>query len=263
MEQSPLLAEQSTASLRARIARGERLIALLPTGSVEPHGPHLPLGTDTVISEAAALRAIPLLAAQGLTALLAPSIPYGVTHFAEGFAGAVSIPAPALTAFVRAVIQGLLDTGFLHVCLVNNHLEPAHDEAVRAAIEGFAPGRASVACPLARRFGRTLSAEFKSGACHAGRYETSLVLAAAPALVDRGAALSLPALDLSLSEGIKAGKGSFKAMGMSEAYTGAPALATESEGQELYALLAAMIETCVRESLASEFVKEPSRAPRG
>ncbi|MEO7329019.1 MAG: creatininase family protein [Minicystis sp.] len=251
MESSPRLTDQRTEALRARMAAGERLIALLPTGSVEPHGPHLPLGTDTLISETAALRAIPLLAAQGLTALLAPTIPYGVTHFAEGFAGAVSVPAPALTAFARAVIQGLLDTGFTHVCLVNNHLEPAHDQAVRAAIEGFPPGRASVACPLARRFARTLSPEFKSGACHAGRYETSLVLAAAPTLVDQPAASALPALDLSLSDGIKAGKTSFKAMGMSAAYTGAPALASEAEGHHLYVLLAAMIESCVLESLAA------------
>jgi creatinine amidohydrolase len=251
METSHRLAELSTEALRGKIARGERLIALVPVGSVEPHGPHLPLGTDTTISEAAALQAIPLLAAEGLTALLAPAIPYGVTHFAEGFAGAVSVPAPALTAFARAVIEGLIAGGFTHVCLVNNHLEPEHDSAVRAALEGLPEGRASVACPLTRRWARTLSAEFKSGACHAGRYETSLVLAATPALVDREAASALPALDLSLSAGIQAGKNGFGAMGMSAAYTGAPALATEAEGHALYALLAAMIAAEVQGALAS------------
>jgi creatinine amidohydrolase len=250
MEARTHLAAISTEALRARLAGGERLVALVPCGSVEPHGPHLPLATDTLISEHAALQAIPLLAAQGLGALLAPPIPYGVTRYAQSFAGAVSVPAAALTAFARAVIEGLLETGFHHVCLVNNHLEPEHDAAVRAAIVGLPEGRASVACPLTRRWGRTLSAEFKSGACHAGRYETSLVLAAAPEQVDRDKARALPALDLSLSEGIKSGKTTFAAIGMSEAYTGAPALASEAEGEELHARLAVMITAEVLEALA-------------
>jgi creatinine amidohydrolase len=247
------IADLTTESLEALL--GERaVVALVPVGSVEPHGPHLPLGTDTVISEAAIVRAAVLLeneASRPLFALLAPAIPYGVTCFAEGFAGAISVPAAALTAFARAVVEGYLAAGFSHVCLVNNHLEPAHDAAVRAAVAGLAPGRASVACPLSRRWGRTLSPEFKSGACHAGRYETSLVLAAAPATVNTIAASALPDLEVSLSDGIKAGKHSFRAMGLDHAYTGAPARATAAEGDELLDRLGTMIATEVLESLAS------------
>ena len=246
------IAELTTDSLKA-LLESRPVVALVPVGSVEPHGPHLPLGTDTIISEAAILRAAIVLeneAARPLFALLAPAIPYGVTCFAEGFAGAVSVPADALTAFARAVVAGYLATGFSHVCLVNNHLEPAHDTAVRAAVTGFPAGRASVACPLSRRWGRTLSPEFKSGACHAGRYETSLLLSAAEATVDTAAARLLPDLDVSLSDGIKAGKHSFRAMGLDHAYTGAPARATAAEGDELLDLLATMIATEVREALA-------------
>jgi len=53
-----------------------------------------------------------------------------------GFAGAISVPAQALTAFLRAVAEATLAAGFAHVCLINNHLEPAHDAAVRAAVAG-------------------------------------------------------------------------------------------------------------------------------
>lgn len=224
-----------------------RWVALVPCGSVEPHGPHLPLATDTIISQAAAERAIPRLAARGVTAVVAPAVPYGVTDFAAGFAGAVSIPAAALTAFLRAVIDAHLAAGAAHVCLVNNHLEPAHDAAVRAALEGVAPEQASVACPLTRRWARTLSAEFKSGACHAGRYETSLVLAAAPALVREGAQRALPAVPISLSDGIRAGQHTFREMGMTEAYAGAPAEASAEEGRAQLELLAQMIEAEVCE----------------
>jgi creatinine amidohydrolase len=243
------LADWTTDELDALLSRGAPVVAIVPVGSVEPHGPHLPLGTDAIISDDAATRAVAKLADHGVRALVAPPVGYGVTAFAEGFAGAVSIPAPALTAFLRAVVDGLLATGFAHVALVNNHLEPAHDLAVRAAVEGLPAHRASVACPLARRWARTLSAEFKSGACHAGQYETSLVLAATPALVD-DAAGELPALTLSLSRGIQAGLATFRAIGMERAYTGAPGAATADEGHALFERLATMIATEVEEALA-------------
>jgi creatinine amidohydrolase len=211
----------------------------------------LPLATDTLISIAAARRAAEALDASGIAALLAPSVDYGVTDFAQGFAGAISIPSAVLTSFLRAVAEGYLRAGFSHVCLVNNHLEPAHDMAVRAAVADFAAGRASVACPLTRRWGRTLGDEFKSGACHAGQYETSLVLAAEPDLVREDLASSLPAIDVSLSEGIKRGMQSFRAMGIERAYTGAPSAATAAEGDELLNRLSAMIVATVTEGFAA------------
>jgi creatinine amidohydrolase len=178
-------------------------------------------------------------------------VPYGVTQCAAGFAGAVSVPGEALTLFLHSVIQGYLATGADHVCLVNNHLEPAQDAAVRAAIEGIEPGRASVACPLTRRWARTLSAEFKSGACHAGRYETSIVMAEQPGWVDDEARAGLPEVPISLADKLRAGITDFVEMGLAEAYAGAPAEATAAEGHEQLALLAEMVATEVSEALAT------------
>jgi creatinine amidohydrolase len=238
------LAELSSPALAALLAGPRPVVALVPVGSTEPHGPHLPLATDVIISDAACARAVDLLAAAGITALVAPAVPFGVTECAAGFAGAVSIPGAVLTGYLAAIADGLLAQGLAHVCLVNNHLEPAHDAAVRAAATD---ARVSVACPLTRRWARTLSAEFKSGACHAGRYETSIVLAATPSLVgDTG---SLPEVPISLSDNLRAGVTTFAAMGMARAYAGAPAVATAAEGDAQLALLAEMIATEVRESL--------------
>jgi creatinine amidohydrolase len=241
------LAELTTEEIAAVVAKTPAAV-LLPVGSVEPHGPHLPLATDTILSEEASRRAALLLRAKGVEAWIAPSVPYGVTDFAAGFSGAIGVDASALTAFLAAIAARFVADGWSHVCLVNNHLEPAHDQAVRASIVGLAKGRGSVACPLTKRWGRTLSDEFKRGNCHAGRYETSLVLAAnAHVAPDRA---RLPSIDVSLSDGIRAGQSTFRAMGLDRAYTGAPADATREEGDTLYARLAEMIATEVLESLA-------------
>ena len=237
------LAEMTTDEVRALLARPPSAV-LVPVGSVEPHGPHLPLGTDTLISETAATRACDVLGGRGIAAALAPSVPYGVTDFAEGFAGAVSVPAEALTSLLRAIATRLLADGWSHVCLVSNHLEPEHDVAVRAAVTGL---RASVASPLTRRWARTLTDEFKRGDCHAGRYETSLVLAAGGAVRDEHRAL--PAVGVSLADAIRDGKNRFRDIGMTRAYTGAPAEATREEGDASYARLVEMIVTEIEEGL--------------
>jgi creatinine amidohydrolase len=242
------LAELTYEEVATLVGAG-RAVAIVPVGSVEPHGPHLPLDTDTTISVTCAMRAADRLAdVARVQAVVAPSVPYGVTDYASGFAGAIGVPASALTPMLAAIATSLLATGFAHVCFVNNHLEPAHDAAVRAAIERLPKGAASVACPLTRRWGRTLSDEFKRGDCHAGRYETSLVLAAAGPV--RPAFSELPSLGLSLSEAIKSGKSTFAEIGMERAYTGAPRDATLAEGEELYEKLVTMVVTEIEEALA-------------
>jgi creatinine amidohydrolase len=242
------LARLTFEEVKALLAK-PRPCVLLPVGSVEPHGPHLPLATDSLISETACERASAELQARDIAVCIAPTVPYGVTDYADGFAGAIGVSSSSLTALLSDIVARLIKEGFAHVCIVNNHLEPAHDKAVRAAVTAFAKGAASVACPLDRRHGRTLSAEFKSGACHAGRYETSLVLAASANDV-RVEYKDLPPLDLSLSVAIAAGKSTFAEIGMTAAYTGAPADASAAEGALLYDKLAQMIVTEVTEGLA-------------
>lgn len=232
----------------AEICAAGPAVAIVPVGSVEPHGPHLPLDTDTVISDACARRAAEALEAEGVRAVIAPALPYGVTDYASGFAGAIGVPAAALTAMLRGIADKLLATGFAHVCFVNNHLEPGHDAAVRASIESLPEGAASVACPLTRRWGRTLSDEFKRGDCHAGRYETSLVLAAGRPV--RAGYAELPTLGVSLAAAIKEGKSTFAEIGMPRAYTGAPREASREEGEEMLERLVTMVVTEIKEALA-------------
>ncbi len=223
------------------------MIVVLPVGSLEPHGPHLPLGTDALLSSELAERSAKHLRKKGYEAWVAPMVPYGVTECAAGFPGVVSLEARILTPLVSSLIKGFLVQGVSHVCVVNNHLEPGHDAALRAAIEPIE--KASYACPLIRKFARTLSDEFKSGKCHAGQYETSLVLAAKPELVNEKKRAGLPFVDVSLSEKLRDGVSDFREMGMDDAYAGAPTEGSAAEGEELYQSLVAMVETLVEGAL--------------
>ena len=242
------LARHTTATLQALLQGKKPVVALVPIGSTEPHGPHLGLGADVVISAAACVRACELFDSRGpLHAIVAPAIGYGVTECATGFAGAVSVPAAVLTAYVAAVCDGLLAQGIRHVCLVNNHLEPAHDAAIRAVLAGR-DKKVSVACPLTKKWARTLSPEFKSGACHAGQYETSILMAAAPELVDEAMRAQLAPVPISLSAKLAAGIETFAAMGMQLAYAGDPAAASVEEGEQLILRLAEMVIGEIREA---------------
>jgi creatinine amidohydrolase len=246
---------------------GTAAVALVPIGSTEPHGPHLPLGTDAILSDEASVRAASVLRDRGIAAVVAPLISFGVTHYARGFRGAIGVRPDTLVSFLYDVASRLLDDGFAQVSFVNNHLEPEHVEAIGRAVEAVSGerGPTSISFPnqLSKRWGRTLTDEFKRGNCHAGRYEGSLVMAARGDLVRHDVASFLPKVDVSLSDAIKDAGGkpvTFHELGMDRAYTGAPAEATREEGETTFARLVDMIVTEVTERLAEE---GESTDPRG
>ncbi len=233
----------------ARSAIAEGAVALLPTGATEAHGPHLPLATDVVISREAAKRAARILRDEGRSALVLPPLAYAVTEYAAEFAGTISLPLETATALVRDVILGAVRTGFRGVVIVNAHLEPDNLAALRGGLEAaVAKGARAVFPDVTRKpHALRLGEEFKSGACHAGSYETSLVLAAQPALVKTERARTLAANPTSLSRAIKEGKKSFGEAGGPEAYFGFPADASAKEGAALYRELADVFATAARE----------------
>lgn len=232
------------------LARGA--VALLPTGSVEPHGPHLSLRTDTIIAEHAAVRAADSLSDAGIPACVLPALPYGVTHYALGFAGVIGVSADTLGAVIQDVARELKRGGARLVCLVNAHLEPDHLAALARAAASVrtAVGLAAIVPDLTRReLAQRLGDEFRSGACHAGSFETSLVLAAVPAEVREERRRDLVEVPISLSRAIRDGKRTFHEAGLTRAYCGAPAKATAGQGESTYAVLAEILVEAVRAAL--------------
>ncbi len=253
-----VLGELATEELAA-IHDAGGAVALVPIGSTEPHGPHLPLATDAILSDEACRRAARALRDRGIPAVVAPTVAYGVTRYAQGFRGAIGVRPETLVALLADVASALLDDGFVQVAFVNNHLEPEHVQAIESAAQAIADlrGPTCIAFPnqLTKRWGRTLTDEFKRGDCHAGRYETSLVLAAREELVQRDVARDLPPVPISLADAIRAAAGhpvTFAEIGMDRAYCGAPADGSRAEGEATYARLVEMIVTEVTEKLAEE-----------
>jgi creatinine amidohydrolase len=224
-------------------------IALVPVGATEAHGPHLPLATDVIISEELARRAASTLAGNGRSCVIAPSLAYSVTEYAAPFGGTISVKPATAIALVADVCAGLQRQGFARVCLVNSHLEPAHVATLRdACARVLSDGGKPVAFPdnTEKRWARTLTEEFKRGACHAGSYETSLVMVARPELV-RDTRASLPEKPIDLAKLMRAGVADFVAAGAERAYFGNPAAATVEEGNAIYQLLVQMIVTTIDE----------------
>ncbi|MER2560391.1 MAG: creatininase family protein [Myxococcaceae bacterium] len=209
--------------------------ALLPIGSTEAHGPHLPLNVDVVIAQEVCRR-VGLV----LETVEFPAVTYSLTDFAAPFAGTVSLVAETAKAMLVNVIRGIGSAGFTRVCVINHHLEPAHFKVVHSAATEAASGAPfRVIVPDHRRkpTGPLLGDEFMHGGSHAGSYETSLMLAAAPQLVNDEARRALPSLNIDLPGAIKAGATNFLEAGGPDAYFGAPADASADEGQRLFEII--------------------------
>jgi creatinine amidohydrolase len=215
----------------------EDAVHVLPLGAVEPHGPHAPLVTDTLISIGLCHRAAERLEGE-IAVLVLPPVHYGVTRYAGAFPGTVSISEETLRALVTEIAESV---GTL--VLVNNHFEPEQVETLRAT--------GLPLLDLTRRANaERLTEEFRSGSCHAGRYETSLVLADRPELVHADRMTALEERHVNMPAAIREGRTDFLAMGMDEAYCGAPAESSAEEGRATFETLAEMLVELIREVAA-------------
>ena len=238
----------------AREALNRGVVVILPIGSTEAHGPHLPLATDVIISEEMSLRAAEKLNGQGIETLVLPSISYSVTDFSSDFPGTISIKKETAAALIHDVCVSLYEQGARLVVIANSHLEPEHVASINEAIDKVKQetGRI-VAFPdkRKRRWAEKLTEEFRRGDCHAGSYETSLVIAARPELVNEEIRQSLERVPISVAQKIKEGAQSFTEAGGTEAYFGDPRAASQEEGEAMYHALSDMIVAAVTEALAS------------
>lgn len=158
--------------------------AVLPTGSTEQHGGHLPLDTDVFLAEQVALAAC-----DGGVDLVLPPIAYGYNEKELTFAGTVSLPADTFWAVLEGIGRSLRRSGWRRLLIVNGH--GWNNDLMRAATHRLneAPGLTVACCcywDLCRQEVRELrSSAVPGGMAHGGEFETSLMLHLRPAAVRR------------------------------------------------------------------------------
>jgi mycofactocin system creatininase family protein len=143
-------------------------LVLVPVGSVEQHGPHLPLETDTIIATAVATATADRLGGRDSGVWVAPPLTYGSSGEHQSFPGTCSIGTEALRFLVVELVRSIR-TWAARVVLVNGH--GGNLTALRSAVDQLvAEGHdvAWVACST------------EDVDLHAGRTETSLLLHICP-----------------------------------------------------------------------------------
>jgi creatinine amidohydrolase len=165
------LAAPDVAALLAEVP-----LAVVPAGSIEQHGPHLPCGTDSMASELVA-RAL----AVEVGALYVPFCPYGVTPLHAGHPGTISLRRETFEALLSDVCHELVEMGVRTLILVNWHeLNTPSLNAVATDVQAETGTRFFVAqaCYVAQRL-----YEREGGSLtHGGSIETMAVMAYKPDL---------------------------------------------------------------------------------
>ena len=202
-------------------------VLAVPLGATEQHGPHLPIGTDTLVAEAVAAG----LASRRSHVVLAPALPFGASGEHAGFPGTLSLGQAGLeTAVVELVRSADAFGGLVLVSGHGGNAEPLD----RAAALSVAQGRAVLAWAPHRPVMEAVTGPLPADA-HAGRVETSLLLHLAPHLVGPaapGATTTAPVREL-----IPALRRSGLAGVSPSGVLGDPSGASASEGQELLGAL--------------------------
>lgn len=225
----------------------------MPVGSLEQHGPHLPLDTDTRIAAAVARRAC----AGRAGVALAPAFSIGASGEHADFPGTLSIGTEALTACLIELGRHA-SVHWPALLLVNGHggNAPAVEAAVgRLRYEGRAAHAWHAGLPRGDAHADTdpqadTDAGWPAGDAHAGRFETSVMLALAPGAVrlaqaEPGEIRPIgQILPLLRERGVRAVSGN--------GVLGDPSGASAAEGERLLARLAAGLTDAIDRLLGQQ-----------
>ncbi len=234
---APLLHEMTREQLNALAPAA---LVVIPIGATEQHGPHLPVGTDSLCAERIAREAAVQAQAE-IPVVVAPTLPYGSSHHHLPFGGTMSLPTDLYYRVLIELGHSLVVDGFKRLFFVNGHggnhevaqlaardlalQQPVHAAAASYWVTAWSELAAAGAGQLGRFPG------------HASAFETSLILAAWPELVrtdrvphrdDAGVRDVPPAFEHPYRAELH---GSWRAI---DGYSGSPDLADASLGQTFF-----------------------------
>ncbi len=164
--------------------RQETDLAILVSGAVEVYGPHLPLGSDTIVAEAVARQV-----AERTGGVVLPAVPVGYSAALAEFPGTLSVPPEAFKAYLQGLAESIVGWGFKRLLFINSHrgnvpmISQIADE-LQAAHAGVKCAQVfwwDYAAALAADLLTSGPVPYANG--HAGEVGTSTLLYVAPELV--------------------------------------------------------------------------------
>ena len=162
-------------------------VAVLPLGATEQHGPHMPLGVDIFLAEGISRRVC-----ENTGALLLPAIPFGYSWVWRNIPGTVSLSERHVEEVIKDVAHSVSRYGIKLLVVINGH--DANNSAMKYATRDLID---EIEMPVIYLFYPSLESIMKEycespswhGMVHACEFETSLMLALKPELVDMGKAV--------------------------------------------------------------------------
>lgn len=156
---------------------------IIPVGSLEAHGPHLPLGTDTI-----EVYEIVKKAAQLIDVFVAPPLFYGICRSTSKHPGTVGITGNTLRNLIRDIVKSLHNHYLKNFIIISGHASSVHLAALQEAAESMLeemPSDVNLAVVSAYALARQAAVNIceTDNDSHAGEIETSLMLHLKPHLV--------------------------------------------------------------------------------
>lgn len=182
---------------RKKLKTGKFDKVILPLGSLEYHGDHLPYGTDTLVAEDLAES----VAKRVEGSLVLPTLPFGMSQHYASFPIAISLSTNTLFSVLIDVFESLLKHGLKRLLIINGH--DGNIPAIESAAREFRVEHPEMKIAVLEAWWQTAGEilpentfEVWGGLGHAGEGETSIMLNIAPELVDmneaRGVVPDLP-----------------------------------------------------------------------
>jgi len=204
-------------------------IFFITVGSVEAHGPHLPLATDFLIAKRVEEEMV-----KKYDGISLPSIPYTTCYYLSNFSGTISVSSKAVYKMLVDIMKALAENGFKYMVICTFHMDIFHLRAIYKAIrKGKKYG--IMACePLSKAYYRDNEEEI-----HADEKETSIALYLFEDMVKDYKNLPPFKIKIGLKDAFK----KFDKIGVKNAYVGSPSKASKEKGKEYFQIL---LHTCER-----------------
>lgn len=235
-------------------------VAVVPTGSLEQHGSHLPTGTDSLLAESVSREAVSRAVDRGTEAVVFPAIWTGFSPHHVPLGGTVTVEKETLLALLEDVVRSLIDVGFRHILLVNGHGGNRPVVSLVAGDIGTSQDEATVGELSYVSLASDVAAEIREGepgsAYHAGEVETALMVHLFPDLVEMDDVRDEPETPLTSYSSRDMFHGG--PLGMRRTYDrltddgvrGEPSKATASNGEVLFETVADELASLVEEFAA-------------